>query len=165
MDMKELIVMRHAKSSWDFEQLSDHERPLNNRGIKDAQRIGARLCKMEMEPHLVLCSDAKRTQETWQMLTKHFSRRPHVCFLPSFYHASIGPFQEAIEFVHPQTKRILIIGHNPGWSELQGWLTGTYVEFKTATVAILTNTSNSWQEASQTPRSWTQKHILHPKEI
>jgi phosphohistidine phosphatase len=165
MDMKELILMRHAKSSWDVEDLSDHERPLNNRGIKDAQRIGALLSKMDLEPQLVLSSDAQRTQDTWNMLSKHFSPRPHVCFLPILYLASISAFQEAIEFIHPQTQRILMLGHNPGWSELQGWLTGTYFEFKTASVAVLTHKSNDWQEATQTPGSWVQKQIIHPKKI
>lgn len=163
--MKELILMRHAKSSWDLDQLTDHERPLNKRGIKDAKRAGEILSEMDFEPQLVLSSDSQRTQETWRLISKGLSRKPLVCFLPSLYLSSIGAIQEAIEFIHPQTQRILLLGHNPGWSEAQGWLTGKYVEFKTATIGILSHESDNWQDAIQTPHSWKQLHIIHPNEL
>ena len=163
--MKELILMRHAKSSWDFHNLSDHERPLNKRGRNDAKKMGSHLLRLNLQPQVVISSDSQRTKETVTLLCSQLSRRPLLLFLPSLYHASLGAIQEAMEFIHPNTGRIMLVGHNPGWSETHTWLTGIPVEFKTATVSISTNESKSWQEAIQSPGTWTQKHVFHPKEI
>ena len=62
---RRLIIMRHAKSSWTSGALSDHERPLNARGIRDAPRVGAALVKRGWLPQLVLSSDSERTRETF----------------------------------------------------------------------------------------------------
>jgi len=162
---KRLILMRHAKSSWDFENLSDHERPLNKRGVQDAPKVGQQIAELGWEPQLVLCSTAKRTQETYSLMVKSFHRSPLICYMPSLYLASLGSIQEAIEFIHPQTDTVLLLGHNPGWSETQSWLSGSYVDFKTATAVLLSSKMETWQEAIQTPSSWKQKHIIHPKAL
>ena len=163
--MKELILMRHAKSSWDFENLNDHERPLNKRGRSDAKKMGAHLVNQHLQPQIILSSNAQRTQETTQLLCEQFVRQPLVLFLPSLYLASLGAIQAALEFIHPETERIMIIGHNPGWSEVNHWLSGNPVDFKTATTTVMTHDAQTWQEAIQTPASWTQTHVLHSKEI
>ena len=163
--MKRLILMRHAKSAWNTDAKTDHERPLNARGIKDAPRIAGAIAERGWQPQLVLSSDSKRTQETWRRMEKAFDKFPLVTFLPSLYHSGIGDIQEAIEFIHPDTQTILILGHNPGWSNACGWLSGTYIEMKTATAILMTSPEESWQKAIQTPSSWNIEHILHPKEL
>lgn len=163
--MKELILMRHAKSSWDFENLHDHERSLNKRGRTDAKNIGAHLANQDLQPQLILSSNAQRTQETTQLLCEQFSRKPLVFFLPSLYLASLGAVQEAMEFIHPHADRIMLVGHNPGWSEIHQWLSGSPLSFKTATTTVLTNTAQTWQEAIQSPGTWHPENIFHPKEI
>ena len=162
---KKLILMRHAKSSWDFDNLSDHDRPLNPRGIRDSPRVGEKIAELKWEPQLVLCSSACRTQETYHLMSKAFHRSPMVCFLPSLYLGSLGSIQQAIEFIHPQTDIVLMLGHNPGWSEAQSWLSGSYIEFKTATAVLLKSNLDTWQEAIQTPQAWKQSHIIHPKSL
>ncbi|MGB2201059.1 MAG: SixA phosphatase family protein, partial [Pseudooceanicola atlanticus] len=65
---KRLVLMRHAKSSWDDLSLDDHARPLNARGRKAARAIGAWLTSLDIAPDMILCSDAVRTKETHQRL-------------------------------------------------------------------------------------------------
>ena len=163
--MKRLILMRHAKSSWDHPTLRDHERPLNTRGKRDAPRIGQVLEEIGWHPQVVLSSDAQRTKETWELLAPKLSISPLVSFLPSLYHAGLGRIQASIEFIHPQTSTIMIIGHNPGWSEAQSWLSGEYIDFKTASTALLSSPKESWSEAIQTPKSWKLEHMLHPRDL
>ncbi len=67
---RRLIVMRHAKSSWKHAGLTDHQRPLNKRGRKDAPRVARALIERGWTPRRVLSSDAARTRETWAPSTK-----------------------------------------------------------------------------------------------
>ena len=69
---KELLIMRHAKSSWGNETLSDHDRPLNKRGLRDAPRMAQLLVEWELVPEIMLCSTAKRARMTAQLLVEIF---------------------------------------------------------------------------------------------
>ena len=81
---RRLIVMRHAESSWDSSMGSDHERTLNERGRKDAPRVGAALVQKGWIPELVLSSDAQRTSETFAGLSESFPGKVEARFLSSF---------------------------------------------------------------------------------
>ena len=69
---RRLMLMRHAKSSWKSQVPTDHERPLNERGRRDAARVGKRLAKLGWVPDLVVGSDSRRTEETWERMQKRF---------------------------------------------------------------------------------------------
>lgn len=109
--MKTLLLMRHAKSSWADPGRGDHVRALNGRGRRGAAALGHWIADQDLVPDQVLCSDAARTQETWQRLAL-----PGEAALDgALYHA--GP--EAIRgALHAATgDRVLLIGHNPGIAE------------------------------------------------
>ena len=82
-----LILMRHAKSSWTEVGLTDHQRPLNARGRRDAPRMAAALHDLDMAPDLVLSSDSVRTRATWALMEDRFPEA-EVRWLPSLYLAS-----------------------------------------------------------------------------
>lgn len=112
-----LILMRHAKSSWDDPGLDDHERPLNKRGRRSAAALGRWLTRRDYLPDEVLSSDAARTRETWH-LTGLTARA--VRFLPALY--SAGP-DEILETLRGATGRtVMVLGHNPGIGVLAGEL-------------------------------------------
>jgi len=67
--MKTLLILRHAKSSWSEEDLSDHDRPLNKRGRHDAPKMGELIRKKGLQPQLIICSGAKRARETVELVT------------------------------------------------------------------------------------------------
>lgn len=119
-----LILMRHAKSSWVAEGLSDIERPLNDRGRTDALEAGRLLSKTFGRVETVFCSSSKRTRETLQLLQQHLPTQ-HVSIVPSLYSGDASHYIQAVESASASTS-VLLIGHNPTISSLAGLLTGEY---------------------------------------
>ena len=134
--MKRLIVMRHAKSDWEAGASSDHERPLNERGKREAPSVGARLAELNAKPDLALVSDATRTRETWDRIKASFPRAT-MELEPSFYLAGLDAVRERVARVDDDVQTVLILGHNPGWEELASALADKRVELKTAYAAFL----------------------------
>jgi phosphohistidine phosphatase len=105
---RRLILMRHAKSDWGSPGLPDHDRPLNNRGAKDAPAIGAWLRVHAYLPDEVLCSTATRTRETLSGLGVDATTQ----FLPALYHADPETMLDVLRRATGTT--VLMVGHNPG---------------------------------------------------
>ncbi|HAY87868.1 MAG TPA: phosphohistidine phosphatase [Bacteroidetes bacterium] len=114
--MKHILLMRHAKSDWNSESLNDHERPLNKRGIQDAPKIATEIIKRGIIPELMLVSDAKRTQETWNLISPFFAG-VQTKFDAELYLASPKIIQTKLEEVHHLVDTVLLLAHNPGITE------------------------------------------------
>ncbi len=106
--MKRLILMRHAKSSWDDSALDDHARPLNGRGRVSARVLGDWLRARGYIPDQTLCSDATRTRETFAGLKIPCDTQ----FLDTLYHAGPDAMLHVLRQAAGDT--VLMIGHNPG---------------------------------------------------
>ena len=161
--IRRLIVMRHAKSSWDSSIGSDHERPLDGRGPKDAPRIGVDLVQRGWIPDLVLSSDAQRTRETFAGLSESFPGRIEARFLSSFYLAGPRAAGEEVAQLEGAVSCVLLLGHNPGWESLVEALSGEEVVMKPATAALLTLELDDWQGAMQAGK-WKLKDVICPRE-
>lgn len=109
--MKTLILMRHAKSSWKHADLSDHERPLNNRGRRSAQALGRWMRAQNLIPDEVLLSDSVRTRETLAGLDCDAPAHLH----PHMYHADVMTLMDSL--CHATGTCVLAIGHNPGLAD------------------------------------------------
>lgn len=152
--MRTLILMRHAKSSWDGDGLSDHERPLNKRGTRDAPRMAAWMMRNDLRPGLVLCSDAVRTRATLTLLLGAAPDwRPQVRFEPRLYLAEPAAMLEVIKRVPDDIESCLVIGHNPGAHALAlglvgngepGALTDLAMKFPTAALAVIEIGEATW---------------------
>lgn len=105
-----LILMRHAKSSWDDYSLDDHERPLNKRGRRSATALGEWLKTTPWQPDQALVSTATRTRETYARLGLSLEAE----FTRSLYHANSAEMQMVLEMAIGNI--VLMIGHNPGIS-------------------------------------------------
>ena len=105
--------MRHAKSSWANLNQNDHERPLNERGRKDAPEMGLRLKENGYIPDIIYSSDSMRTRETYEGLSKSIGSVP-VIFLSALYHASAGQILKSIHQADTTKDIIMILAHNPG---------------------------------------------------
>lgn len=113
-----LILMRHAKSSWDAAGMRDFERPLAPRGHDAADRMGRWLAETGHAPQAVLCSPARRARETWAHVARHLPAPEVVLDDPRLYLAEPATIWSLLEGVrHPS---VLVIGHNPGIGELAG---------------------------------------------
>lgn len=107
-----LILMRHAKSSWGNPKLDDFDRPLNERGRRDAPRVGLWLRQHALEPEDALCSTAVRAKQTLDEL----GLETPTIFLPDLYMATPAQLMKAIKGA--SSKRLLVIAHNPGIGHL-----------------------------------------------
>lgn len=114
--MIHIIIMRHAKSSWDFSGLSDHQRPLNERGQMDTPRMAKELEVRGIIPELILSSDSKRTRETYDLLGPRLHSVP-VIFTAELYHANATQMLQLIK-KQSNVKTIMLLAHNPGVTDL-----------------------------------------------
>lgn len=131
-----LTLMRHAKSDWKHENLSDHERPLNARGQRDAPEMARRLKNFNALPQLILCSTALRTRETADYLLKVFETSEiGIQYSEDLYLASPGNLLESLEDIPDAVNHVMIIAHNPGIEYLSAVLSGMQAD-KMPTAAI-----------------------------
>lgn len=116
--MRTLYLCRHAKSSWADPGQSDHERPLNERGLRDAPAM-ARFFKQRNEPvQLIVSSDANRAQTTARFFAKELGLDGDRFRLdPSLYHASMRSIENVVAALPDDADRVMLFGHNPGFTE------------------------------------------------
>jgi phosphohistidine phosphatase len=141
--LKRLLLIRHAKSSWDDPALADRDRPLAPRGQKAAERIAEHLGGSDTTVDLVLCSSSRRTRETLERLTAAFGEA-EVLVEDALYGASAGDLLDRLHDVPDTVGGVAVIGHNPGIQDLTIELArdGPHVgralkKFPTAAVAVL----------------------------
>ncbi len=115
--MKQLFLLRHAKSSWDDPALPDRDRPLAPRGRRDATALAAFIEAQEIKPSLVLCSPARRTTDTLRLITPAIGPAAELVIDDELYGAESGELLRRIRKV-PDVASVMVIGHNPGIHEL-----------------------------------------------
>jgi phosphohistidine phosphatase len=123
MAMKRLYLLRHAKAAPD-DGGGDHERPLAVRGKHDAPAMGQWIAKHGFRPDLVLCSSARRTAETLDLVLPHLVPTPRVQLDPGLYHAPAEAILDRIISSAGTAEAVLVIGHNPGLEDLAADLAG-----------------------------------------
>lgn len=123
--MRTLLLLRHAKSSWDDPDLSDHERPLNKRGTTDAPRIGGWMRDNGLMPEAVLCSGAVRARATLALVLADLKgTAPAITYDESLYLAEPEAILDRIRKVPADVGTLLVVGHNPGLQMLALSLAG-----------------------------------------
>ncbi|MFC7473666.1 SixA phosphatase family protein [Dankookia sp. GCM10030260] len=121
--MRQLLLLRHAKSSWDDPALSDHARPLNARGRRAAAAMAQAMRELGLAPDIVLVSSARRTLQTLESLTP-FDDPALVEPMDALYLAPWRGLLAAIREVPETARSLLVLGHNPGLHELAMELAG-----------------------------------------
>ncbi|MDG4864614.1 histidine phosphatase family protein [Streptomyces sp. T-3] len=149
---RRIVLLRHAKADWP--QVSDHERPLADRGRQDAPVAGRRLAESGIAFDLALCSTAARTRETWKLAVTELPQRPRTVYDERLYEASPGELIAVLNETPDDVADVLVIGHNPGMQGLAEVLAGgaegdaqTRMErrgFPTSAMAMLSFTG-SWK--------------------
>ncbi|MFG3122042.1 SixA phosphatase family protein [Streptomyces sp. NPDC048201] len=149
---RRVVLMRHAKA--DFPDGDDHERPLVERGRKDAPRVGRWIADSGFSPDQALCSTAARCRETWKLAVGELPQRPRTVYEERLYEASLGEMIAILNEVDDEVGSLVVIGHNPGLHALADALAGeadgdllarmNRSGFPTAAAAVLTFTG-SWK--------------------
>ena len=116
--MKTLYIIRHAKSSWDASNVDDFERPLNDRGKRDAPRMGKRLKEKEIHPELLLSSPAKRALSTAKKIAKVLNyAKDDIKTERNLYHADEETILSIIQGMKDKHNSVMIFSHNPGLTD------------------------------------------------
>jgi phosphohistidine phosphatase len=148
MPLKQLELLRHAKSSWADPDIADHDRPLNARGRTAAALVGRHMHEQTPAPDLVLCSSATRTRQTLQLL--ELGAGAQVRFEDELYGAGAAGLLAQLRAVPATVGTVLLIGHNPGIEDLTRMLDRdgltSVQKFPTAALAVLRFDIGAWKE-------------------
>jgi phosphohistidine phosphatase len=155
--MKRLILLRHAKSSWNHPEMRDFERPLNERGNHDAARMGTRLKERGVMPDRIVSSPAIRAAQTAEIVAAGLDcPKEKIQCLEAIYDASANELLRCIQDLNDVDAQVLFIGHNPGISSLVKHLIGRDIgDMPTCGALAIDFDLASWSEIA-----WNQGHFV-----
>ena len=154
--MKQLILIRHAKSSWDDASLSDFERPLNERGKKDAPAMAKKLRDKKIEIDAMVSSPAKRARQTAKHFTKAFDlKKKNVALEPKLYEADDENFYEVVENFKNKWNSVAIVSHNPGITSFAHSLTESRIDdMPTCGIFAVKISADEWKDFRQAKKEF-----------
>ena len=167
--MRRLLLLRHAKAESSQPDGRDHDRVLMARGRADAKTLGAYLARHAFIPDRAVVSTAARTRETWTLLTAAMGNSPPVSFEEHLYDATPEAILGAIKETGPDTRTLMIIGHNPGLQELAAVLVASGDiearerlgrEFPTSALVVISFAVETWSGVR--PRGGRLEHFITP---
>ena len=161
---RRLLLLRHAKSSWADDTIDDHERPLNQRGQRDAPRMGQLLRDLDAVPDVIRASSARRAQETAHGVISAWAAPPLITTEPALYHAPVDTILDVVRGTDDACASALVVGHNPGIGELMCVLVNDLIAVPTATLCVVECAVASWRDLG---RSAVQRvvGVWRPKEL
>ncbi|MGB8314215.1 MAG: histidine phosphatase family protein, partial [Aestuariivirga sp.] len=157
--MLQLLLLRHAKSSWAEAGLDDTDRPLTKRGKEAARAIGGEMEALGLRPDLVICSPAKRARDTWSIVAKQLKTSPRMLIDGTVYDfGDGGPLLAAVCAQGGATKSLMVVSHNPSMERLALRLATTgdpkflgrmQKKFPTAALAVIRFDLATWAEVAE----------------
>jgi len=161
---KTLLILRHAKSSWEDFSLSDHDRPLNKRGEKAASRMGQLIRDQGLTPDLIISSTARRARETVEGVAPACGFDGDIVWEPSLYGGGYSAYTWAIRHAPDAVESIMLVGHNPDLEGLVEALTGVITAMPTATLTHIAIPIDSWRDLV-VDGSYELANIWRPREL
>jgi len=148
--MKTLFLVRHAKSSRNDAAMPDKDRPLNDRGKRDAPKMGERLAKRDVKPDLILSSPARRALTTAEIIAKKLDyKRKDIVADDRLYAGEADDLLEVIGELDDKLERVMLFGHNPELTELAHRLSSKITRMPTCAVAEFTFDAKSWANTGE----------------
>ena len=161
--MKTLIIIRHSKSSWKDHSLSDFDRPLNKRGIKDAKKMSFELSEKIKKVDLLLSSSSKRTTQTSNYFLDSINVRSNI-FSENLYHSSSDLIFDCVLNINNKYNKVIIVGHNPGLTNIINKLTNLKLDnLPTSGIVIIVFDVDNWKNINY--KSGLVKWIKFPKDL
>jgi phosphohistidine phosphatase len=164
LKMKTLLVLRHAKSSWTDPRRGDRERPLNQRGLQDAPRMGALVRERGLIPDIVISSDAVRARLTAEAAAGAAGYEGDILLDRQLYLAEPEDILAVLRDIPENAGTVLIVGHNPGLENLVEQLTGEPFDMPTAALAQIVLPIDRWRDLHLSARGTLVGH-WRPKEL
>jgi len=161
--MKTLLLLRHAKSDWDDPSLRDFDRPLAARGERDAPRIGKALRKRGPLPDLIVSSPAARAKATVDAVIRAAKLDLEIRFDEAVYGGSSPELISLIKRLPDGSSCVMVVGHNPGFEDLVGRLSGSHDRMPTAALACIEFQIDHWEDVNdgEGKLAW----LLTPKQL
>ncbi|MCJ7700808.1 MAG: histidine phosphatase family protein [Anaerolineales bacterium] len=147
--MKTLLIMRHAKSSWENPEFSDYDRPLKKRGKRDSTLIGNIILNQGIQPDIILCSSAKRAKDTAELFAVVCGFHGQIQYHRSLYQGAPSDYIELLLSQGNEHQIVMLVGHNPGLEELLSDLTDIDEWLPTAALAHIDLDIEHWYEFNE----------------
>jgi phosphohistidine phosphatase len=165
--MKTLYILRHAKAERDSDSGLDFDRPLAERGWSDAELVGREARRRDVQPDAALSSPARRAAETVAAVARGFGEI-EPSFEPGIYEASVRRLMDMVAVTDDAVRRLLIVGHNPGFEGLVRTLAADLPEaladgFPTAALAVLDLPIEQWSDLGE--RSAEVTALIVPRDL
>lgn len=142
--MKKLYIIRHAKSDWSDESLKDFDRPLNERGEKNAPFMGELLAKNGVIADMILSSPAQRAKTTAEIIAKKIGFEKSVTYNETIYNAYLNELMEILTYTYDNINTLFLIGHNPALNALAYTLVEHKENIPTCGILEIEFNCNSW---------------------
>ena len=143
--MKIIFLIRHAKSSWENEQIKDHERPLNKKGLRDGSIMGEKLNILYPAPEKILCSTAIRARETVKLIKEKWFPLKQVDYSRQLYEGPTSVILDSIQSIPSNINSIALFFHNPMISHLANLLGSiSNINIPTCGVLMMTSEKKDW---------------------
>ncbi len=154
--MKHLLLTRHAKSSWDFINLDDFDRPLNERGKRDAPAMAKRLFKKDINIDLFVSSPAVRALTTAGHFAEAYDQKhKHIVQVPELYEASVATFYKVVAGLDNDVKSVALFSHNPGITDFVNSFKLAFVDnIPTCGVFAIKIPIKKWSDFKDAPKEF-----------
>lgn len=161
--MKTIYIVRHAKSCWVDMMMKDIDRPLNERGRRDAPVMSSKCMELQYIPQLIITSNAKRARETSRYFIEMFGLSDFQIQVNSkLYHAPEDTYFEEGQLIDDSISSIMMFGHNPGITYLANSVTDSYIDnVPTCGVLAINSTTKTWGELD--PMNSKLINFIYPK--
>lgn len=163
--MKELFIVRHGKSSWDIENISDIDRTLKERGIHDGYKMAERILKQDKNPDKIISSPAVRALHSATIFARVFDYPYHeIQINEKIYHAGTNQMLTIIKDIPKEIDSLMVFGHNPTFTDLANYFIGNEIEnVPTTGIVDILFEINSWSDISNLKvKNW---FFDYPKKI
>jgi len=148
--MKTLYLARHAKSYWKDQSIPDFDRPLNNRGKRDAPFMGKVLNDKKIKPNLIISSPAKRTKKTAiEIAAKIGYPEKKILFNEDLYEASSNTIIKVLNKIDERYNSVMIFGHNPGLTVLNNQVSNNYIDNIPTCGIVALQLDKKWSELNK----------------
>ena len=154
--MKTLLLVRHAKSSWDDPAITDFDRPLNERGKKDAPIMARRLLEKRITIDTFISSPAKRAKKTAKIFIEAFDRKEdEIIVKPELYLAHAGVFETVLNSIGMKSEIVALFSHNPGITDFANSLTDARIDnIPTCGIFAISIDTKSWEDFNNAKKSF-----------
>ena len=144
-NLKTLLLLRHAKSSWEKLNINDHDRSLNKRGKKDAPKMGKVIKELDIVPDVIISSSAKRAMDTAKLIAENCKHKKNIEKNPLLYASTLENYIDVISMVSDYHQKVLVVGHNPIIEELVNKFINQMEIIPTCTLVQLSLNIKSWK--------------------